>query len=407
MGEPKESKKQRPSVRLRHGKPGFLKSEDSLHEAARKAAGFDDFGNPAYLEGLLVLLKAYDRESRLTGSGRMMVEQQLIGILKNRLVAQKAWTDNPAILRTEIHRPIFILGLARTGTTALHHFLAQDPNNQVLEYWLAASPSPRPPREQWESDPRYQQAVQDLDMMYKLDPSLKAVHLMTADGPEECRHLLQQNFTDDTFDCNSTVPSYSDWHARQDMFTTYAHHRDLLKLIGSPQPERRWLLKYPLHMGNLRALLKTYPDACIVQTHRDPGKVIPSICSLVAGWRALYEDYVDRKAVARWLIDLWATRLERGLEVRREHDPAKFFDLHFREVVTDPIGAAKRVYNHFGLGWTDDVEQRMRRWQADNPRGKYGEHRYAAEDFGLTDAAIAERYAAYMEHFQIERETSA
>jgi hypothetical protein len=383
---------------------GFAASAEALHDAARQATGCDDFGDPAYLEGWRVLLDAYDRESRLTVTGHAMVEQQLLGILKNRLVVQAFWNQNPAILRSDIRRPIFVLGLVRTGTTALHHLLSQDPQMQVLEYWLAAAPSPRPPRAQWESDPRYQRAVQELDWMYQTDPSLKAMHLMTADGPDECRHLFLQNFTDDTFDCNATIPSYSAWYGRQDMLATYRQHRDILKLIGSTSPERRWLLKYPVHMGNLRALFAIYPDACIVQTHRDPGKVIPSICSLVAGWRALYEDHVDRHAVGRWLLDLWATRLNRGLEVRREHDPKQFFDLQLREVVADPVGAVQRVYDHFSIEMTPAAEQRFRAWKDDNPKGKYGEHRYRAEDFGLTDDLIADRFGPYMRHFQIERE---
>ncbi len=388
-------------------KVSLVQSADALHEAARRDVGYDDFGDRSYLEGFRVLLEAYDRESRLTDVGRGMIEAQLLGILKNRLVVQKYWNENPAILQSEIRRPIFVLGLARTGTTALHHLLSQDPSMQVLEYWLAAAPSPRPPRAQWEADPRYQRAVEELEWMYKTDPSLKAVHLMTADGPDECRHLFLQSFTDDTFDCNSTIPSYSEWYGRQDMLATYRRHRDVLKLIGSTSPERRWLLKYPLHMGNLRALLAIYPDACIVQTHRDPGKVIPSICSLVAGWRALYEHDVDRPAVARWLLDLWAARLNRGLEVRREHDSKQFFDLHLREILADPVGAVRRVYDHFGIAMTPAAEQRLRAWKDDNPRGKHGEHRYRAEDFGLTDALVAERFGPYMEHFQIEREESS
>lgn len=383
---------------------GLANSAERFHAAARDSVGADDFGDPSYLDGFRVLLDAYDRESRLTDVGRAMVEGQLLGILKNRLVAQQFWNENPAILRGEIRRPIFVLGLARTGTTALHHLLSQDPRTQVLEYWLAAAPSPRPPRAQWEADPRYQRAAEELEWMYRTDPSLKAIHLMTADGPDECRHLFLQNFTDDTFDCNSTIPSYTEWYGRQDMLATYRRHRDLLKLIGSTSPERRWLLKYPLHMGNLRALLAIYPDACIVQTHRDPGAVMPSICSLVTGWRALYEDTVDRRAVATWLLDLWATRLDRGLEVRREHDPKQFFDLHLREILADPVGAVRRVYDHFDIQMTPEAEHGFRTWKDENPRGRYGEHRYRAEAFGLTDDVIADRFGTYMQHFGIERE---
>jgi hypothetical protein len=395
-------------VRERLGRPavGFVESEDSMHEAARKAVGFDDFGDESYLEGLRVLTESYDRESRLTPFGRMMVRQQLIGILRNRLAAQKLWTEMPEILRGEIHRPIFILGLPRTGTTALHHLIGQDPNVQALEYWLAAAPQPRPPRGEWGSRPEFKQAVRDLKTMYWLDPSLKAIHLMTADGPEECRHLMQQAFTDDTFDCNSTLPSYSSWYAKKDMHETYARHRDLVKLIGATSPERRWVLKYPVHMRNLKTLLEIYPDACIVQTHRDPSKVLPSICSLVVGWRAIYEHDPDRKAIAAWLLDLWATGMEHGIEVRRSRDSSQFFDLHFSEVLADPIGSVKRVHAHFGLDMTEEAEARLRSWHAENPQGKHGEHRYAADDFGLTDRVIADRYAAYLEHFQVERESA-
>jgi hypothetical protein len=400
---------QRTIAALGRPKAGFVESIDALHAKAAAAAGVTapadgDFGDPSYREGLRVLCEAYDRESKLTPFGRMLVEQQLIGILRNRLVAERTWRERPEILDLEIRKPIFVLGLPRTGTTALHHLVGQDPRIQVLEYWLAAAPAPRPPRERWESDPRFKEAARGLKMTYYLDPDLKAIHLMTAEGPEECRHLLQQTFTDDTFDCNATIPSYSAWYGAHDMRDAYVRHRDLLKLIGSPTPERRWVLKYPVHMGNLEKLLEIYPDACIVQTHRDPAKVMASICSLVAGWRAIYEDGVDRRAVAEWQLDLWSSRLMRAMEVRGRRDPAQFFDLGFRDVVADPVSAIERMYAHFGVEHDEGAIDRIRAWRRENPPGKHGEHRYTAADFGLTGDAIADRFASYMKHFAIERE---
>jgi hypothetical protein len=388
-------------------RPQFVSSIDAMHDAARRATGCDEFGDPAYRAGLHALCEAYDRESKLTATGIALVEQQLLGILKNRLISQRFWTQQPPILAGEIRRPIFILGLPRTGTTALHHLLGQDPGIQVLEYWLAAAPRPRPPRETWEAEPEFARAAAEIAWMYQTDPHLKAIHLMTADGPEECRHLLQQSFTDDTFDCNATIPSYSAWYARHDMRDTYRRHRDLLKLIGSPTPARRWVCKYPVHMGNLPALLEVYPDACIVQCHRDPAKVMPSICSLVAGWRALYEGDIDRRAIADWLVELWSSRLVRCLAIRRERGPAQFLDLNFRDVWADPVAAVRRVYVHFGLALTDEAERRMRRWLENNPREKHGEHRYRAEDFGLSTRGMHDSFAAYMEHFGVEREAAA
>jgi len=411
------SKDQRLPVRLFNGcsrllgrlgrhRPSFTDSIEPMHEAARKAVGYDDFGDPAYMDGLRVLADAYDRESRLSPFGRMMVDQQLRGILENRLIAEKAWHEQPSILEQEIRRPIFVMGLPRTGTTALHHLLGADPGNQVLEYWLAAAPRPRPPRATWETNPLYKKSLRELKTMYWLDPDLKAIHLMTADGPEECRHLLQQTFTDDTFDCNANIPSYSAWYGAADMRPTYRRHRDLLKLIGSTAPGKRWLLKYPVHMGNLRTVFEIYPDACIVQTHRDPARVLPSICSLVAGWRGIYEDGVDRRAIARWQLELWASRLEDALAIRRERDPHQFYDLQFHEIVSDPVGAVRRMYEHFDVPLTDEGLAGLSRHADANPRGKHGEHRYRAADFELTDALMHDRFAAYLDHFAIRREAS-
>ena len=383
---------------------GFVESADLLRAGACKATGADDFGDEAYACGFRVLLEAYDREARLNPFGHMMVRQELQRIRANRLRVQQAWRREPGILEAEIRRPIFILELPRTGTTALHHLLAQDPANQVLEYWLAAAPSARPPRQQWERDPRYKDAVRGLKIMYLLDPSLKAIHLMTAGGPEECRHLLQQTFTDDTFECNATIPSYSAWYAQRDMRSSYVQHRDVLKLVGSPTPERRWVLKYPAHMRHLRALLEVYPDACIIQTHRDPARVLPSLCSLIAGWRGIYEDDPDRRAIGAWQLKLWAQTMEKAMAARAARGSEQFFDLHFQEIVSDPIGAVRRAYAQFGIELTAAAEQRMRSWHAANPQGKHGQHRYSPEEFGFTESAVAEPFAPYTRHFQVPRE---
>jgi hypothetical protein len=388
--------------RLRGAEPRL--HEEALLEAARRATGLDDFGEGPWREAFRVLLAAYDEESRLNPFGRTMVEQELGAVLRNRLAFERAFRDDPALREIAIVRPIFVLGLPRTGTTALHFLLGQDPDRQVLEYWLAAAPGPRPPRERWETDPRFRAAARGLGITYWLDPGLRAIHDLTAEGPDECRHLFLQSFLDHTFDANATIPSYTKYFEAQDMRPAYERHRDLLRWIGSSSPGRQWVLKYPAHMRNLATLLDVYPDACIVQTHRDPAKVLPSVCSLVAGWRGIYEDWIDPAAIGRWQLDLYAGWLESAARVRARCDPARFFDLHFRELVSDPLGAIGRLYDHFGLRLTGEAERRMAAWHATNPQGRHGGHRYRAEDYGLSTDAIRERFGDYVERFGVERE---
>jgi hypothetical protein len=383
---------------------GWVDSQEALLEAARRATGLDDFGPGAWCDHLGVLLRCYDAESQLTEAGRRMVEGEIAGALAARLACQAAWKRDPAILRREIRRPIFILGLPRSGTTALHWLLAQDPANQVLEYWLAGAPRPRPPRAGWEAEPAFQAAVEVLKWVYETDPGLKAIHLMEADGPEECRHLFVQSFLDHTFDSNATIPSYTRYFEAQDMRPAYQRHRDVLKLVGSTSPERRWVLKYPAHMRELGVLLDVYPDACIVQTHRDPARVLPSICSLVTGWRSLYEGSADARAIGRWQLELYASMMERAMAVRDRSKPSQFCDLSFRELVADPVAAIARMYGHFGFELSAEAERRMRSWQAGHPQGQHGGHRYTLLEFGLGEEEIAERFARYRGRFGVPRE---
>jgi hypothetical protein len=385
---------------------GLAAAESELFAAARAATGLDEFGDGAWRDSLRTLLRAYDEESRLTPAGLEMVRGELIGALSARLGCEAAWRRDPSLREHPIRRPLFILGLPRSGTTALHWLLAQDPANQVLEYWLAAAPRPRPPRAGWEAEPAYQAAVGVLEWVYETDPGLKAIHWMEADGPEECRHLFVQSFLDHTFDSNATIPSYTRYFEAQDMRPAYERHRDVLRLVGSTSPERRWVLKYPAHLRELEALRAVYPDACIVQTHRDPASVLPSVCSLVTGWRRLYEGSADAEAIGAWQLDLYAGMIERAMNVRERSDPAQFFDLSFRELVTDPVAAVARIYGHFGFEWTAEGERRMRAWHAGNPQHKHGGHPYTLAEFGLREGEIAERFRRYAERFDVPREAA-
>jgi hypothetical protein len=302
-----------------------------------------------------------------------------------------------------VERPLFIVGLPRTGTSALHDLLAEDPAHQVLEYWLAASPTPRPTEEIARSDPRLRAARRELRAIYMLDPGLRALHDMRAEGPEECRHLFRHNFLDDTFDSMATLPRYGEWFREQDLGHVYAWHRDALALVQSTTPGRRWVLKYPAHLRNLDLLFATYPDACVIQTHRDPVDVLPSLCSLVYRLRCLYSDAVDPHAVGRWQLEMWAQILDQGLEVRRRHDPARFHDVHFAQFQRDPVESIRAIQDRLGGDFDAESARRIQRYRTAHPKGEHGGHTYRAEDYGLTKNQIRDRFAAYREAFDLDR----
>jgi hypothetical protein len=190
------------------------------------------------------------------------------------------------------------------------------------------------------------------------------------------------------------------------MLPTYRRHRDLLKLIGSPYPARPWLLKYPVHMRYLDSFLEVYPDACIIQTHRDPASVFPSYLSLITGFRALAEKDIDPREIAHRQVDLWASGAEHAIEVRRTRDPKQFYDLHFADFMADPIQAVKNIHAHFGRELSPAGEEKLRAWHTGNPQHKHGRHEYsrASEDVGIGRGEILERFQRYMDHFGMQPE---
>ena len=380
---------------------GFVESEEALHAEAVAAAGSDDFGDAAYREALRVVLAAYDREARFHDAGRAAARGNLVQLLTTRLRSQQRARSAP--VGAPIRRPLVVLGLVRTGSTALHHLLAQDPQLQSLEYWLAARPQRRPPRPTWTTQPDFTAAAAEIDAMYAFDPALRRIHVMAADLAEECRHLLAQSFVDDSFEVNATVPSYTAWYEGGRHVAAYRRHRALVELIGGEDP-RRWLLKYPVHLKHLADLLAVYPDACIVQTHRDPAQVLASYVELIAGFRAIFERDIDRGAIAREQLEVWASGAERAIAVRARHDPAQFHDVFFRDFVADPIATVRAIYDRFGLVLSDDAERRMRAWQSGDPDGAGKRPRRADDDADLPRAVVLDRFAAYMRHFDLAAE---
>lgn len=263
---------------------------DELHASATKLVGLDDFGSDqdTYREALEVLLDSYRREAGLTVLGSKMNRFFLRGALVARLLSEAAWKQYPQYAEVPIQRPIFVTGLVRTGTTALHRLLGADPAHQGLHMWLAEFPQPRPPRETWETNPFYRQLDAQLTQHRKDNTGYTGLHFMAAYELEECWQLLRQSLHSVSYETLAHLPSYAQWLAKQDWTPSYQRHRKNLQLIGLNDAEKRWVLKNPSHLFALDALMASYPDALVIQTHRPVETIMASMCSLAQhtseGW---------------------------------------------------------------------------------------------------------------------------
>ncbi|HEY2106775.1 MAG TPA: sulfotransferase [Candidatus Binataceae bacterium] len=377
----------------------FRGAEAALHEAAMKQTGLDDFGERDYRDGLRVLLSALDTDLKLTGIYRERVFGSIVGVLIGRLYAARGWREHPDCLKTAVRRPLIITGIPRTGTTALHKALSMDPQFQGLELWLAQTPMVRPPRAKWDSIPLFRQAAAGLAAVAEVAPIIKTIHDMVADEPDECLNAMVQSFVTIQFSSTLHVPSYHRWFLTQDETPSYRRYADLLKLVGFHDPDRQWLLKNPGHLLGIESLLMVFPDALVVQTHRNPIEAIPSTCSLVETFRTFYlGNQTYPRELGHSHCELWSIGLGRMMKAR-DRRPAQFYDVEFGRLNADPIGVVRGIYRWAGLLLPPQVERKMSNWLETHSEGKSGAHRYTAGQFGLSEKMIRDQYSEYMARY--------
>jgi hypothetical protein len=368
-----------------------------LQASASRRTGLDDFGPDDYTDGLAVLLDSLAADAALTPAGAKAMRGLLRGVLMARLGSEAAWQANPTCAEVAIARPVFITGLPRTGTTALHRLLTADPATQGLEMWLAQVPQPRPPRETWADNVVFQYIQAGFAQHHEEHPEFMGVHYMAADQVEECWQLLQQSMRSVSFETLAYVPGYSAWLRAQDWTGAYRRHRRNLQLIGLNDVGRRWVLKNPRHLFALDALLAVYPDALVIQTHRAPRTAVASACSLAAHASAGWSPAFAGGLIGRTQLDLWARGLALFTAERARHDPARFCDVRYEDLVADPVGTVEAVYGYFGLPLAGAAADAIRILAASSATGQPADaaaHRYTLAEFGLSGADVDERFAA-------------
>jgi hypothetical protein len=363
--------------------------EDILAAAVR-TTGMTDLGGTEHEEGLRTLVEDLSSpEAGLTGRGNYFQRSEVKGALVGRLLTQARFNELPQHADVPIQRPIFVMGLPRTGTTALHRLLHADPTAQGLEMWITQFPQPRPPRETWESDPIFTAMQQAFSAHHVESPEFMGIHYMDATSVEECWRLLRQTGKSNSYESLANLPRYTHWLRGQDWADAYARHRRNLQLIGLNDPDKRWVLKNPSHMTALDALMTVYPDALIVYTHRDPVACIASSCSLSAETTVGHSTTYVGAVIGDTQLDLWSRAYHAFHDARPAYDRAQFADVAFSDLLADPIGTTRGLYEQFGLDWAPEVQAAIEESDRQARQGvAKPSHQYALEDYGLTEDRV-------------------
>ena len=378
---------------------------ERLVATACEEAGSDDFGDGGWQPGLDRLTDGLVNEARLSAIGVEIAYLDLMRALKNRLGVIAWRKEHPEIAREPVIAPIVIVGQPRTGTTILYDLLAQDPDLRAPLTWEVDAPCPVPQPETYHNDPRIAQTQASIELSEQIIPGFLAFHPMGALVGQECVRITASEFTSMIFSVQYRLPSYYRWLLYEaDHAGAYRFHRIFLQHLQSGV-SGQWLLKSPAHLWHLDALLTEYPDALIVQTHRDPLNVISSIAALTHHLRRMGTDDSNIAECAAQSYEEVVVGLGREMALRDSGAvPAdRVIDVLFTDFVNDPLTTITDIYQKLGRELRPDTAQKMRYFLAAHP-GDGGGGRYTWSDTGLDAAEVRDRVSAYQDRYGVPTE---
>ncbi|HEU5308903.1 MAG TPA: sulfotransferase, partial [Acidimicrobiia bacterium] len=356
----------------------------TVDEVAARACALTDVTDPApehFLDNLTAVVDHVNAEAALTDAGLAGIMGQLVVALRNRIEVDAYVADHPEVDATPVAAPIFLTGLPRSGTTYFQYLFDQDERLRMLRTWEGERPSPPPALDPDSAAQRHAASVENARLVRELTGGkIDAFHLTDVDGPQECLAILDQTFVNPGLLWTMSVSGYLEYLLHDaDLLAAYDHHARVLRLLQQGAPERRWALKWPCHLLALDAIAAVHPDAVYVVTHRDPVQALASNCSLTNMLRAGTSPHADPRQIGRDMLELVRQHVDRLVAFDVEQGRLgtnRLVHVDYYELVDSPETVMADVFEAVDLEWTPEVDERVRRWREENPKGKRGTHEY-------------------------------
>lgn len=375
---------------------------DAAMRFAERTTGLDDYGGGGFRWRLEETMQSVGRVD-WNALGRFGVRYMLHWQLANRLRLVELLRQRPDIERIPVERPLIITGLFRTGTTYLHNVLAGDPQSRAGRLWELTYPVGRKHDPLGDERWRFVRGRMVVGMDDIMIPDQAEAHRVTVESYEEDFFLLENDMAIFKICVGLGDFDYARRMLGWDMTEPYQWHKRQLQALWAQHSATRWLLKCPWHLWNLDALLRVYPDALIVHTHRDPVEAVGSQCSLSARIASKFRRSLDLDEVGAFWLDYSRAGVDRGLRARAHLAASQVYDVSLSDLRRDPIGAVEAIYRHFGLPLSKASAEAIRHRIAEEPTAQLGPHDYDVRDYGLTYESIRRRFFDYEEHFGLSR----
>ncbi len=383
---------------------GIKLSAQHFITQAMEKTDLEDFGGQTFEEGLNVLIESLNNDIDLSEGTAGYFQNQIHQLLLNRIEITQLIKDHPEILNERIEKPVFIVGLPRSGTTILQTLMALDPTTRYLRNFETTGPICPPAELIPESvDPRIQACHEGMEAFFAMAPVLRGINGINfmAHGTAECQNLMAHEFVQMGWSAGSSLFSHGNWVGNCNMKTAFQWHRQLLQVLQWKLPNDRWVLKAPIHLFGLDHLIETYPDSNIIFTHRNPLGAMVSGVSMAYHWTQFTTGQAEIPAIADWYPRLWAKGLERALLIKKNLDSDKCLDVFHQDLSEDPIKMVEKIYDHFDIRLSRGARKRMQTWLRDHPRSRFGNHACTPGEYGLTADREKERFSFYHDQFDL------
>lgn len=378
-------------------------SVDALIDSAQKATGLTDFGGDSFRQGLDILVADVNADTDRPDAFVDRNIGQYTKLLIDRLRVIDAVRQRPEVLDAPVPRPVFVFGIPRTGTTLLSNLLAADPDRRSPLHWELNDPVPPPTTETLYTDPRCLAALEAEKQLFAAYPEAGRIYRMSAVYPYECVQIFAHEFNTLMLESAGKLPNYRDFVFESDWTPGYEYHRKFLQLHQADAPGI-WNLKMPSHALNLETLLKIYPDARLVWTHRDPFTATGSFCSIIGSGHQNFAGRIDHEWIAEDMSWQAQQHVERIMDTRARIGHDRIVDVHYADLMRDPLPTMRKLYAALGDEFTPQAEAGMSAWIADNPQGKFGRHEYKLAQYGLSKEKLEPLFERYLSEYEVERE---
>jgi hypothetical protein len=384
---------------------------DDVLKLAAQRTGLTDTESDSWRDGLAVILDEVNTSPAFTPAGRERIIDDATNALGRRLQIHDYIQTHPEVLDTPVERPLFVLGMPRTGTTVISYMLDQDPGRRSLLHWQCVHPVPPAPTELLRTDPRCLALLEEQQkvLAFIKQANMSLPHWEDADGPTEDMFIHNQDFKGLSWDSFLATSRYAEWLFHDtDMTTAYEYQKRYLQVLQSTAPGT-WSLKMPSHSVHIEALLKVFPDARLIWAHRDPYKATGSLANL---WKlpkgmVMHPEGIDLEGMGHNAMAQMKDHVERPLRARDRIGDDRFFHMYYSEMMRDPMDVMRRIYDWAGDPLTPDVEARMQAWLSEHPQDRFAPNAYTLDQYGLTVEMLTPIFAEYLTTFDIDLEGDA